>query len=37
MKKILLKNIDKIIQHIRKLINEFQKIDLLVLTDGFAK
>jgi len=37
MKKILLKNIDKIIQHIRKLINEFQKIDLLVLTGGFAK
>ena len=37
IKKILLKNIDKIIQHIRKLINEFQKIDLLVLTGGFAK
>ena len=37
MKKILLLNINKIIDHIRKLVKDFQNIDLLVLTGGFSK
>ena len=37
MKKILLKNVDNIINHIKKLVKEFPKIDLFVLTGGFAK
>ena len=37
MRKILLKNVSKIINHIKKLIKEFPKIDLIVLTGGFAK
>ena len=37
MKQILLKNVNKIIKHIKKLVKEFPKIDLLVLTGGFAK
>ena len=37
MKTILLKNINKIIEHIKKLIKDFPNIDLLVLTGGFAK
>ena len=37
MKKILLLNINKIINHIQKLIIDFPNIDLLVLTGGFSK
>ena len=37
MKQILLKNVSKIIKHIKKLVEEFPKIDLFVLTGGFAK
>ena len=37
MKQILVKNVDKIINHIQKLVQEFPKIDLFVLTGGFAK
>ena len=37
MKKILLKNVNNIINHIKKLVKEFPKIDLFVLTGGFAK
>ena len=37
MKKILLLNINKIINHIKKLILDYPNIDLLVLTGGFSK
>ena len=37
MRKILLLNISKIINHIKKLIINFPNIDLLVLTGGFSK
>ena len=37
MRQILLKNINKIIEHIKKLIEDFPNIDLMVLTGGFSK
>ena len=37
MRQILLKNINKIIKHIKKLIKDFPNIDLMVLTGGFSK
>ena len=37
MRQILLKNINKIIEHIKKLIRDFPNIDLMVLTGGFSK